>query len=96
MAEQESSKIEAALLKKGFSKREGAKHTILTFTHQGLTTPIYTKLSRGSGYKKVGDSLLSLMSKQTRLNKMQFLALIDCTISGQDYLDILHSSGFIK
>jgi hypothetical protein len=96
MAERKSSEIESALLKKGFDRRDGSKHTIFTYSHQNLTTPIYTKLSRGSGYKSIGDSLLGQMSKQVRLTNQNFLRFIDCPMSAEEYKNALRSSGFLK
>ena len=96
MAERKSSDIESALMKKGFEKRDGAKHTIFTYRHQGLTTPIFIKLSRGSGYKNIGDSLLAQISKQVRLTKQHFLRLVDCPMSAEEYKNVLRSSGFIQ
>ncbi len=91
MAARDRSDIATSLLRKGFvlsgRKRD---HDFYIFEHQvGQTIPVYTKLSRGSGYKSYGSSLLGLMAKQLNLTTAELLDLIDCPLTRERYLAIL-------
>lgn len=53
-------------------------------TEEGLKTPIRAKTSHGSA-RDLGDNLLSMMSSQIHLSKNQFLNLIDCPMSREQF-----------
>ncbi len=87
--------VEKALTNKGFVCREG-DHRFYFFEHEGLITAIFTKISHGSKYKTLDDSLLSMMARQVRLGNRQFLDLVDCSMTGPDYLEHLRSLGILQ
>lgn len=80
--------IERALKKKGF-KQEITDHRYYTLFYNQKKTAIFTKISFGSDYKVYGQTLLGLMSRQLKINNHQLIKLIDCDLSGEDYLEIL-------
>ena len=87
----------SSLIKKGFVQQDGYKdHYFFTYyTKNGKKTDIFTKLSRGSSYKTIGDPLLASMAKQCRLDKKNFLNLIDCPLDRDAYENILTSKNDI-
>lgn len=87
--------VEAALLKKGF-KYKGGDHRFYFFEHKNQTTAIFTKVSHGSKYKTIDDSLLSKMARQVKLTNKQFKQLVDCPFKKKDYINHLKSLGLIK
>ena len=89
--------IEKALLRKGFV-RSGRKrdHDYFFFEHRGLTTSVYTKISRGGSYKTYTDSLLAAMAHQLNLSKSQLLRLIDCPMTESEYVGILMDKKIIR
>jgi hypothetical protein len=80
-----------ALTRKGFELRNDRDHMVLTFG--GLTRSIYTKLSRGSGYKVYGDKLLGDVSRQLMLTRKQLDSLIECTMGQDEYVAALKVRG---
>lgn len=94
MAQRKRSEIKKALSNKGFIKKtKSSDHEYYILTFEGKKTPIFTKISRGSKYKDYSQSLLSLMSKQLKLSNSQLLALIDCTMTHENYLAVLNEKG---
>jgi hypothetical protein len=53
---------------------------------------ISTKLSRGTNYRTIDDSLLSKMARQLHLTRAEFLELVDCDMDGPRYIDRLRSN----
>jgi hypothetical protein len=79
------SDITSALKRKGFKEKKGeSDHDVYVLVYQGERQAVFTKVSRGSGYKTIGDELLSKMSKQLRLTNKQFRELVDCPMSQDD------------
>lgn len=72
------------LLSKGF-KHEDNDHIHLIFYHENRTK-IRTRISHGSG-KNIDDYLIKQMSLQLHLEKSEFLELIDCKFSHQQYAE---------
>lgn len=90
------SEIEASLDRKGF-KRSAGDHRFFTYSSiSGLKTSVWMKTSHGSGYKTLGDKLVSDMSKQCGLTSGQFKQLVACPLSREAYEEILVQSGRIK
>lgn len=83
--------IAKSLHKKGFIPEE-RDHIYYIFMLNGRLTHIRTKLSHGS-QKEYGDSLLSIMSKQLHIKKIELEKLIDCPISKEDYIKLLKERG---
>lgn len=75
----------AGLKKKGFEDSPKNTHHIYYVyrTTQGKISKIYTYTSHSG--KEITDPILSAMAKQCRLKKADFLKLIDCTMSRQEY-----------
>lgn len=85
-------KVVKGLKKKGFCQEEG-DHTRLVFLFDGKKTKIRTKVSHGS--KEISDYLINRMSIQLKLEKKQFLDLVDCPMSSMDYLKELQKQGIV-
>jgi hypothetical protein len=83
----------AGLQRKGFASREN-DHTFLQLWVANKKTPIYTKVSHGE--KEIPDNLLSAMARQLRLNRKQFLELVDCALTLEQYTAILRTGSHIS
>lgn len=79
--------VSAALLKKGFQARS-SHHTFYHLYVDGKKTLVFTKISHGE--REISDSLLKLMARQLRLSRAEFIRLIECPLSAQEYLRLLH------
>ncbi|SJM94160.1 conserved hypothetical protein [Crenothrix polyspora] len=88
-------KVEEALSKKGFVRREGDHHRFIYFTQSGLKTHILTKTSHTPKMKEIGDGLLGQMAKQCCLTKTDFLRLLDCPLTREQYEILLKNQGEI-
>jgi predicted RNA binding protein YcfA (HicA-like mRNA interferase family) len=86
--------VESALLKKGFRKADGDHHWFVYWSLDGRKTTVRTKTSHGST-KDLGDGLLKEMARQTRIQKAEFLNLVDCPMSQQQYDKILNDAGHV-
>ena len=97
MAVRDRADIASSLKRKGFvlDTKKGRDHDYYIFEHPGLTTQVYTKLSRGSGYKTYQSKLLGDVSTQLKLTNPQLLQLIDCPMSAEDYVNVLKDKGVI-
>jgi predicted RNA binding protein YcfA (HicA-like mRNA interferase family) len=84
--------VAAGLAVKGFVRREGDHH-FYSLLVGGKKTGIITKVSHGE--KEIHDGLLAQMAKQTRLVKKDFLDLVDCPLSAEDYLRKLRDGGHL-
>jgi hypothetical protein len=89
--------LERALSRKGFREDgTGRDHRFLWFYYQDQKTSIYTKISRGSGYKDYGDDLLRKVKLQLHLDTVQQLRdLVRCAMTEQDYIRHLKNKGII-
>jgi hypothetical protein len=81
--------VEAALLKKGFTETQGDHHYFVYISLEGKKSMARTKTSHSPKAKTLGDDLLKLMSGQCRLQKSQFLDLVDCPLTREKYEEIL-------
>jgi len=77
--------VEAALLRKGFRQVEGDHHRFIYWSTDEKKTPVKTKTSHGGGYKTLQDGLLGDMARQCCLTKKDFLNLIDCPLTRDEY-----------
>ncbi|GMO57796.1 MAG: hypothetical protein Ta2D_03560 [Rickettsiales bacterium] len=87
--QRERDTIQKSLTKKGFNEIGGDHYFFQYVLTDGTITNIKTKMSRGSSYKTCNDSLLNLMAIQCKLDKKNFINLIDCPLSRDDYEKIL-------
>lgn len=85
-------KVLAGLKRKGFCQAKG-DHKYLVLQVDGKKTSIRTKISHGS--REIGDYLIHLMSLQTKLEKKQFLDLVNCPLSSRGYLRELQKKGIV-
>ena len=75
-----------SLTRKGFKRNEGAKHTVLMHhDREDKKSGFSTLISRGSGYKELRDTLVGTMAQQCGLTAAQFVELVDCSMSRDDY-----------
>lgn len=93
MASRKPRELREGLEKKGFTM-SNVKHKRYMLFVKGKKTGIWTEVSHGSK-SEIGDPLLSIMARQVRLPKREFLNLIDCPMSQNDYLDILRTNNHI-
>lgn len=93
----ERARILASLTSKGFVEKQGNRdHDFLFFSHKGLVQAVFTKLSRGTQYKTIGDPLLAKMARQLRVPRRDFDNLIDCPMSAEEYLERLRAQGLVS
>ena len=94
MAARRASDIESALARKGFVLNAQGDHRYLTLVVEGRRTTVRTRLSHGR--KDYGDDLLSAVQSQLRLaQKRELLELIDCSLTGEDYVGLLRQQGIL-
>jgi len=87
-----------AVLRKGFREFRNGDHIYYRFVQSNdeINPLIKTKLSHGSG-KDISDDLLAMMSRQMMFDKKSDLTkFLECTLSGEDYREILALKGFVK
>jgi hypothetical protein len=95
--QKDRSEVKKALESKGFklSDKKSKDHFFYIYIYKGKKTSIFTKLSHGSKYKSIGDDLLQKMSRQLKLNKVQFIDFVDCPLTKEDYEKHLKDIGVI-
>lgn len=60
----------------------------------GVRTRICNKISHGEN--GIGDFLIQKMAAQLKLDKADFLRLVDCAMSEEGYRSLMISQGFIE
>ena len=93
MTEIHISLIEKALAAKGFVPQE-THHTIYWLYVDGQKRRIHTYISHGQ--RRADDWLLGQMAKQLKLTKKQFLALVECTMNGSEYVRLMRDAGHVQ
>lgn len=83
--------VEAALVRKGFQKREGDHSFFIYWSVAGKKSLAFTKTSHS--HRDISDTLLSQMAKQCKVTKPNFLALVDCPLSREQYEQLLIQHG---
>lgn len=91
----EREKIRFALLSKGF-REKSTSHAYYYLYVDGRKTSVFTYLSHGSGYKDYSDSLVREVCHQLGLVKKEFLQLVECPLTYEQYVVILRQRGRIK
>lgn len=85
--------IAASLGKKGFREQPDGDHVYFRLFVNNRKTSVFTKVSHGC--REVDDSLVSKMAKQVQLRpRMKFIALVDCSLTGEAYVAELRAQGF--
>jgi hypothetical protein len=94
MAVVSSREAAAGLVKKGFHRREAAKHLWFDLVVDGKLVGISTHISRGKNtHSEIGNTLLGSMRKELCLNtNAQAYDLLKCPMSREQYLAILDSA----
>lgn len=84
-------KIETGLKNKGFEVDDsGRDHKFFTYYDlTGKKTSVFTKTSRGRQYRELGDDLIGDMAKQCKVNKQEFMKLVDCDLKREEYDSII-------
>jgi len=84
--------IKRGLQRKGF--REDNRDHKFYFLYLGdKRTSVRTKISHGE--TEIDDGLIKLMAKQIHLTKDQFIDLVNCPLSYDEYIKILQEKGII-
>lgn len=86
-----ASKVRRSLEKKGFIEENNHHKMFFLYNDEGKRLPISTKMSHNG--QEINDYLISHMAKQVCLNKEQFIDLIECPLSKEQYIGILRSKG---
>ena len=90
----ERADIESSLSRKGFTEETDRNHRFFKLVVGGKYTGIYTKTSHGSAkYKTLGNELVKKMASQIKLRTDDFVRLVDCTLTGEQYLTLLRERG---
>lgn len=92
MTQLHTSRIRTALLAKGFVSHH-TDHEYFALKVAGQKFPIRTKISHGQ--TKIEEQLIRAMAKQLYLTNSEFIDLISCTISGEQYVQLLKERGRI-
>lgn len=95
MAVLDAKKTHKNLLKKGFkdADNKSSDHKWLELFHNEKLV-LHTKISHGE--TDLGNSLIKKMSYQCNLSKDEFMDLVNCPMSKQQYFDILQRKGFLE
>ena len=95
MAVVSAANARASLLRKGFRKREGEKHTFYDLYIDGQDVGINTHFSRGKkSHSDIDSGMMHKMIPQLQLtNSRQVLELLDCTMSETEYIQHLRERG---
>ncbi len=82
------------LKKKGFEDAPSCSddHKYLEFRHKGKVI-LYTKLSHGK--KEIGEPLIGQMKRQCKLEKSDFMDLVSCPLSLEEYTIKLREQGLL-
>jgi hypothetical protein len=88
--------VEASLRAKGFAKVEGDHHYFVYLTKDGRKTRARTKTSHSPKVKEIADNMLGQMARQCLLTRPDFLKLIDCPMSRDDYEGKLTDQGELQ
>jgi len=86
--------IRNALIKKGFVQPEDTDHQVFHLFVNGEKVHIRTRYSHGA--RECDDFILGQMAKHLKLSRAQLDNLVDCTMSGEEYIEILRERGEIK
>jgi hypothetical protein len=83
--------VRGALLKKGFVPIKDGDHQAFQLCVDGERVGIRTYYSHGA--RECDDYILGLMSRQLLLSRSQLNDLIDCKMTGEDYVGLLKDRG---
>lgn len=92
MSSLKSRKVESSLKKKGFIQQPG-DHKYFYYYNNGVLTDVRTKTSHCG--QDINDYLINKMAKQVHLNKSDFMDLINCPLSKEEYAEKLREQNII-
>lgn len=78
--------IQRSLCKKGFELDQN-NHNKLNYRIDGKKTRIRTLYSHGKS--EVGEGLIGAMARETRLSVADFRKLVECTLSKEEYYELV-------
>lgn len=90
--------LASALGKKGFASDGSEKnkdHDFFYFVVDGRKSQVYTKLSRGTDYKTLGNGIVAKIAKQMRLSKKELHTFVECSLTKEGYAQKLYDLGVI-
>ncbi|MBI3206017.1 MAG: hypothetical protein HYZ29_31065 [Myxococcales bacterium] len=86
--------VESSLTKKGFKQETGGDHRFFKLMVKEKYTGIFTKTSHGSKkYRTLGNDLVKKMASQVKLTTPEFQKLVDCSMTGEEYVALLRERG---
>lgn len=85
--------VSKSLVKKGFVKEPRDHMYFVLYDESGKRTSVRTKTSHN--HQDIGDFLIARMQQQLHLSKNDFLDLINCPLSREEYLKKLRKNGVI-
>ena len=86
--------IDKALTAKGFVSKNAKHHVMYWFYHEGKKSQIRTRISFGEN--EIGTGLIAAMARETKLRKSDFLALIECSLSADEYREKMLTEGHVR
>ena len=84
------SNIFANLERKGFKKKKKTNHDAMVYKNKKIFAMVI--VSRGTDYKEISGDLLALMARQAQLSVADFVALVDCSMSKEQYIQALEKN----
>lgn len=78
--------LAGALKAKGFEEDASRDHDFYFLLLDGRKQATFTKLSRGTNHRDLGDPLVSKIARQLHLNKLELQSFVQCSISAADYV----------
>ena len=69
-----------------------SKDRLARFYHKGK---LILLTRRSLGNRKIDGKVRHLIRQQLKLNQTEFSGVVDCTLPGEDYIDILKRKGLI-
>lgn len=79
--------IATGLKSKGFNEDSSGHHIYyILLDADGRKSTIKTKMSHQSGGAEISDNLIGKMARQVKLSTREFLNLVDCPLSREEYL----------
>ena len=85
--------VEKTLRAKGFAQIEGDHDDFVYVTRDGRRTQARTKTSDSPKVKDIADNLIGQMARQCFVSRPEFLRLVDCPMSRDDYERVLSDQG---
>ena len=85
--------VEKTLRAKGFAQIEDDHHDFIYITREGRRTRARSKTNHSPKVKDLADNLIGKMARQCLLAKPEFLRLVDCPMSRDDYERVLSEQG---